>query len=296
MTALERYIRLEALGLWRESPDAEPLEVVVSFGVATLVLTDLDDNPLGHWALAGVQAIGKDGRATVYAMTPDGGETLTIRDRDMVEAIATVSRAYSVPRLPRRRRWRRWLAFAALAAALALAALLVPRLITAQAARMVPPEVADELGDRMLIAVMEARGRPCDTPAARRLLADLAAAVDPAAPPRLRILHLGPSAVALPGRTVLLDRDAAATPNGPPQIAGRVSAALRKEPVAAMMRAAGPLAGLRYILTGALSEAALARATAAALASPGGIDDAWATEDPSLPSDGDWVAMLDACP
>jgi hypothetical protein len=38
LTALERYIRLEATGLWRETPDTPPREVVVSFGKATLLL------------------------------------------------------------------------------------------------------------------------------------------------------------------------------------------------------------------------------------------------------------------
>ena len=58
MTALDRYLRLEAVGLWRERADAPAREVIVSFGRSTLVLTDLEERPLGHWALAGVVAIG----------------------------------------------------------------------------------------------------------------------------------------------------------------------------------------------------------------------------------------------
>jgi hypothetical protein len=68
---------------------------VVGFHDATLVLRDVTDPPLGQWALAGVQAVGADGPATVYAMTPEGGETLAISDPDMVEAIAAVGRARS---------------------------------------------------------------------------------------------------------------------------------------------------------------------------------------------------------
>ena len=94
MTALEKYVRLEAIGQWRETPARAPREVVVSFGDATLVLADLADRPLGHWALAGVEAIGTDGGATLYAMSRDGTETLAIRDADMIEAIAAVTRAH----------------------------------------------------------------------------------------------------------------------------------------------------------------------------------------------------------
>ena len=81
--------------------------MVVSFGSATLLLTDLEERPLGHWALAGVtRARAATGGATVYAMTADGGETLAIRDRDMVAAIAAVARPRSrrAGREPPRRR------------------------------------------------------------------------------------------------------------------------------------------------------------------------------------------------
>jgi hypothetical protein len=92
MTALERYVRLEALGLWRERPGEPVREVVVALGKSTLLLKDLAERPLGHWALAGVVRLGRDGDAVVYSMTADGAETLTIGDREMVEAIAALAR------------------------------------------------------------------------------------------------------------------------------------------------------------------------------------------------------------
>ena len=67
MTALEKYVRLEALGRWRERAGDPPREVVVSLGNATLLLKDLDERPLGHWALAGVVRLGarrRGGRPT----------------------------------------------------------------------------------------------------------------------------------------------------------------------------------------------------------------------------------------
>lgn len=84
MTALDRYTRLEALAIWRENAATPPREVVVSFGAATLVLTDLAEHPLGHWALAGIQPIGTEAGATIYAMTIDGEETLAVRDPEKI--------------------------------------------------------------------------------------------------------------------------------------------------------------------------------------------------------------------
>jgi len=276
MTALERYIRLEALGQWREGPGAAPREVVVSFKNATLVLTDMAEAPLGHWALAGVQAIGRDGPAVVYAMAADGAETLSIRDQDMIEAIAAVSRADALNRRdeaaegPRR---GRLVLLLVLAAGLASAITLAPQVIRSQAARVTPPARVAELADRMLLQLMAARGPLCADPAGSRALDALAARVAPEAPPRMRALDLGPAPVALlPGPTVLIGRSALDTAIGPAEIAGWIALALARE--AAMpgaerlMSAIGPMAGLRYLATGRIEDGALARAARPALAAP----------------------------
>jgi hypothetical protein len=260
MTALDRYVRLEALGTWRESPEAAPREVVVRFGRTTLVLTDLAEAPLGHWALAGVAVLGRERGATVYAMTP-GCETLAIRDPDMIAAIAAVARGPIAPPPPPRRR-RLPLGALLLAAALAAAAVYGPGLIRAQAARMVPPEAAAEIGDRMLIALIEARGAPCDDPAGGRALARLARRLDPAL--RLRVLDLGAPVAALPGRTVLIDRDALAAAAAPEELAGWAALALGRDPLAALLQGAGTARALRYVLTGELDDPALAAAAAPA--------------------------------
>jgi hypothetical protein len=243
---------------------------------------------------AGVQVTGRDGGATIYAMTPVGGETLTIRDSDMVEAIAEVARAHAAP-APARRRRRLPLVPLLVLAALATAAGFAPGLIRAQAARLVPPEKAEEFGDRMLLGVMEARGGSCNEPAGRRALGRLALEIDPASPPRLRVLDLGAApAVALPGGTVQIDRTALARAAEPAEVAGWATAALAADPVAALMRAAGPISDLRYIFTGALGEPALERATRAVLAPPA----APAVATPSVKTDlsaAEWDALRDAC-
>ncbi|MBP7001254.1 hypothetical protein [Amaricoccus sp.] len=275
MTALDKYVRLEALGQWREARGAAAREVVVSFGDATLVLTDLADRPLGHWALAGVQAVGRDGPATVYAMTRDGEETLAIKDADMVEAIAAVSRAHRLREIvpgpkPRPRRWWPWLL---VAAAAALAAGLAPPLLRAQAARMAPPEAVEEFGDRMLLQIMAARGPLCADAEGRRALATLVGRVAEGTTPRVRALDLGATPVTLlPGPTVALGRTALLQADDPAEIAGWVALALAREEMQPgaerLMAEIGPVADLRYVLTGRLSEAALGRAIVAAMAPP----------------------------
>ncbi len=302
MTALEKYVRLEALGLWRESAETAPREVVVSFGNATLVLTDLEDRPLGHWALAGAQPSGRtaDG-ATVYSMTLEGDETLTLRDPEMIAAIAAVSRAYrrAPPLVPPRPRFPLGLSIAALALAGAL--VYGPDLARDLAIRMVPPEQAEEFGDRMLIGLQDTRGALCADPAGLRALAHLSDRVAEGAP--LRVLDLGgagPVAV-LPGPTVLIDRAALGAAGSPEELAGWITAALGADPagrpVRDLMRAAGPAANLRYILTGELTDPALASAATAALSAPPAAQGFVPASGPAAATltDQDWVALQGIC-
>lgn len=240
-----------------------------------LVLADLADRPLGHWALAGVEAIGTDGGATLYAMNSDATETLAIRDADMIGAIAAVTRAHlhrdARDHGPRRhiRLAGALLALAVVAAALGFA----PGLIRAQAARMVPPEAVEGFGDEMLLQLMAGSGALCSDPAGRRALADLAGRVAPGETARLRALDLGATPVAtLPGPTIVLGRATLERADDPVEVAGWIGAALAREAARPgperMMAAAGTLASLRYIFTGHLGEPALARGARAALADP----------------------------
>ena len=114
MTAIDKYTRLEALGQWRESPDQPPREVVVSFGNATLVLSDLDEKPLCHWAMAATSRLSIDGTKAIYTPDTEGFETLEIDDAEMVEAIAQVSRAAIT--INHRTPWLRWVFLAFLLA------------------------------------------------------------------------------------------------------------------------------------------------------------------------------------
>jgi len=278
VTALGRYVRLEATGLWREGAGAPAREVIVAFGATTLILRDLDETPLGHWALAGLRARRRDGAAVVYATNADGAETLTIADPEMNAAIASVAgRAVPASVADGRRRSRAaallWLA---LAAACVLAAVRFgPGLVREQAARMMPPAQAQEFGDHMLLALMETRGGLCDGAAGQSALARLGEAVAPGAPPRLRVLPLGTAPVAaLPGGTVILDRAAVLDAVAAEEVAGWIAIGAARGPTAALLADAGVVAAARYLVTGDFGARALARAADAAATRPPTRDEA----------------------
>lgn len=212
MTALKNYLCLEAIGILRDRPDEAPIEVIVSLGKSTLLLKDTRERPLGHWALAGVVRLGRDGDAVIYSMTAEGGETLTIRDKDMVEAIATLSRpelgqAAPVSRLRSTRRHSWPIVPILLAVLTGVAVLGLPKLLLANADEVMPPEAAAAVGDRILTDLIEKQGPPCNSPSGRAALGRIIARVEPAATPPTYVLDLGVPAALLPGGSLLVDRN-----------------------------------------------------------------------------------------
>ena len=87
MTALDRYVRLESDALWREAPDAQRRDVVISFGNATLVIADQAARPLAHWSLTALNRLNPGERPAVYAPDAEESELLEISDATMIDAI-----------------------------------------------------------------------------------------------------------------------------------------------------------------------------------------------------------------
>ncbi|PZQ48973.1 MAG: hypothetical protein DI556_12535 [Rhodovulum sulfidophilum] len=266
--------RLSARAIWRETPEATPREVLVTLGERTLMFTDAADRPLGHWARAGIRAVGAAGGATRYAILADQEETLEIHDQAMRAALDAGARSFppaqgaAAPRPARRPPWTALLLLVAAGAAAAKG----PGLIEAQAARMAPPAQATEFGDRMLGALLADHGPLCAAPEGAAALDAFAAATAPEA--RLRVLDLGGGTLtaALPGPIVLIDGAALARASDPAELAGWIAQALGPDPgagqVRALMASVGLLADLRYVFTGTLSDGSLARAAAQALSPP----------------------------
>ena len=94
MTALNKYQRLESGGLWRDHPDAQRRDVVVSFGDASLVLKDpRSETPLAHWSLPAVTRDNPGQMPAIYSPGEDAAESLELSDTDMIAALETVHRA-----------------------------------------------------------------------------------------------------------------------------------------------------------------------------------------------------------
>lgn len=263
MTAVTKYRKLEARGLWREVPDGQRREVVVNLGDQTLILTDpRSDTALSHWSLPAVARANPGVMPAVFVPGEDATETLEIDDTDMIAALETVHAAI-IRAQPRPGRLRGVMLGAALAAIAAVFLFWLPDALVRHTASVLPPATRAEIGRLELADLTRIAGAPCTSAPGLAALDRLALRLfGSPETPHLVVLREGVTgAVALPGNYLVLPEALLVVPDGPEVVAGHALAArLRSQasdPVLELLHYAGPIATLRLLTTGALPQEAL---------------------------------------
>lgn len=265
MTALTKYQRLECSGLWRGGPDSQRREVMVCFGNASLVISDIrSGNPLTHWSLPAVERIGTSLPA-LYAPDTDAHEVLEIEDDTMIAAIDKV-RGVIAARRRSDGRLRRSISWAvAVVTALGLA-IWLPGALIRQTATVLPAAKRAEIGGVILADILRSHGAPCSDPLGRRALDRFQTRVlgQSAGGDAVQVLILrdGPQPAAhLPGARVLLSRALVEQADGPALAAGYILAervaAAQSDPILPVLKHAGVIATFRLLITGGLPDGAL---------------------------------------
>jgi hypothetical protein len=275
VTALTRYARLECPGIWRAEPDAQRLDVVVSFGDSSLVISDTAGRALSHWSLAAVARINPGEVPALYTPSAEATELLEVADDTMVEAVETVRRAVARAR-PRGGRVRALALAASLAAVVAASVFWLPEALVRHAVAVLPEPSREEMGTRLFAAIERVSRPPCRGPRADRALAAVAARLAPAVPGGVASVVVVPDAVeralALPGGTIVAGRALVEDHETPEVLAGYVLAeAVRagaEPPLADLLEAAGTWAVVRLLTTGHLPETAFAGYAEARLTDP----------------------------
>lgn len=262
MTALDQYQRLEAAGHWRETPKADPREVIVSFGDATLVLSDpRSEVPVSHWSLPAVIRLNPGASPARYAPGPDDPEWLEVEDDLMIAAIEKVHLAI-VASKPYRGRLRGGLMLASALAMLTLAVFWVPPALVRHAADIAPPAQRAEIGRMILDEVEKTTGGACSRPAGdmvRGKLADRLIGPDAEIAVLPAVLR---GARRLPGPITVIGEDLVEGQATPEVAAGHILAAqavaLENDPLLDALRYAGPRATFHLLTKGTLPRQALA--------------------------------------
>lgn len=262
MTALTEFERLEAQGIWRATPRAEPREVIVSVGEATLIIFDpATEEPLSHWSLPAVARLNDGELPAIYTPRPEEpDETLVIDDPLMLEAIERVHRAIETHRAhPGRLRGVATL----IAAALMLMGLIfwLPDALVRYAARVAPPAQTRAIGEAVLAELSSLTGQVCVRASGQAVLDWLGPRLvgDGAA---LRMVPRLNSARRLPGNLYVLGADLVEAAAGPEAAAGHLLVASQTQSDAEVtlhaLEYAGAQAALKLLTLGRLPENALA--------------------------------------
>ncbi|MBK5926351.1 hypothetical protein [Rhodobaculum claviforme] len=271
MTALRKYQRLECDGLWRAAPGTQRRDVVVAFGEASLILSDVRSGvPLAHWSLPAVTRRNPSAHPALFSPDAEAGETLEIDDTDMIDALETVATA--LRRGGQGRGRIRPTLTVGVMVALGLAVLLwLPGALVDHAVRTLPGATRAEIGAAILGDLAQAGHPVCGAPLGLRALGRLQ---DRLGVGRLVVLDGdgAPAALALPGGIVALGRPMIESHDSPEIAAGHaLAAATRAEaapPLRAALRHIGTLGTLRLLTTGEVEPRALRGHGAARIARP----------------------------
>lgn len=260
MTALTKFSRLEATGLWRATPEDQRREVVVSVGDATLVISDMQDRAITHWSLAAVERANPGERPAIYFPDGDRGETLELSadEKQMIEAIETLRQAIARSR-PRPGRLR-WLGMAlSLALVMALGLFWLPGAMIGHATSVVPQVKRVEIGTALLRRIERIAGPACSGEPGQRSLTKLRARLGTGP------VSLMPAAsfdsLHLPGGRILINRALVEDYEEPDVAAGFIMAehvaALANDPLRDLLEATGVWSAFRLLTTGTLEAQSL---------------------------------------
>ncbi|MCI2395201.1 hypothetical protein [Aliiroseovarius sediminis] len=258
MTALTKYDRLEATGLWRASPDAQRRDVVVSLGNATLTISDMHDTALAHWSLPAIIRLNPGERPALFSPGEDATEELELDDDTLVKAIETVRKVVA-KRRPHPGRLRHWISAGIIGLLVALGVFWLPDALRDYTVSVLPEPTRATIGQRILNRIGRVAGKKCSDPNGQTALELLNTRILGRDAPRVVVLSGGvQSAAHLPGRITLLNRALIEDYEEPDVVAGFILAEdMRRQttdPMNAMLKHAGLRATGQLLTTGDLPD------------------------------------------
>lgn len=257
MTALEQYSRLEASGLWREAPDAQRRDVLVSLGDATLMISTPAEVALTHWSLPAVARLNAGRRPALYAPGPETEERLEIDDPDMIAAIESVRTAID-KRRPHPGRLRVWIGGALAALLLGLGVFWLPGALTRQTVALLPEASREDIGNQLLQEIGRLAGPICTSPRGSSALNRLTRRSLGANAPRVALLPSSiPETIVLPGGILVANAALAEDHETPAVLAGHLMAGdVRRagsDPMLTLLHEAGLGVTFRLLTTGEIA-------------------------------------------
>lgn len=259
MAVKTEYQQLVATGLWRETSEAQRVEVTATIGEETLILSDDQARARAHWSLPALVRANPGSYPAIFHPDGDPGETLELNeDQDeMIRALDRL-RASIDRRRPHPGRLRLVLLVLMVAAVVLGGVIWLPDALRRHAVSVVPQAKRAEIGAALKQEITRVAGQPCDWPEGQDALDRLADRIAPR-DTALR-LHVMPTAVPdalfLPGREILLNKTLVEDYDEPDVVAGFVVAELLRaaatDPLDDLLRFAGPRGSFQLLTIGDL--------------------------------------------
>lgn len=272
MTVLSKYERLECAGIWHPAPDAQRQDVFVSLGKATLVIKSANDTALAHWSLPAVNRINPGERPALYSPGADADELLELDDESMIEAVRIVGRALSKARA-NPGRLRRGVFLVSAIALVGLSVWWLPGAINRHTAALMPGGLRGEIGQRLLRDLEPYAGQACTSRNGTQALAVLRDQLLDEPGWSVVVVPGGPTISAhLPGRLILLRKDAIEDQNTAQLVAGLIVAeaalATAQDPMLDLIDSAGLPATFQLLTQGKVSDETIKTYASTILAEP----------------------------
>jgi hypothetical protein len=260
MTALKKYARIEATALWRATPDDQRRDVIVSIGDATLVISDLKDQPLAHWSLAAVERANPGKMPAIFHPDGDPGETIELpaNEPEMIEAIETLRIAIEKSR-PRPGRLRLFGMSLSVLVVGWLAVFWLPGALQDHTLTVVPQAKRDAIGNALLERIERVSGPVCRDAAGLTALALLSSRLQSG--PLAILPDMTVPSLHLPGGLIVLDRNVIEDFEEPDIAAGYVVTEQTRrdasDPLRDLLQVVSLRENFRLLTTGELSPDAL---------------------------------------
>lgn len=272
MTALKEYDRLESTGIWRESPDAQRRDVLLSFGDATLIIRDKTDTALAHWSLPAIERLNPGARPALFRPGPDAGEELELDDPTLIDAIEKIRKTVA-RRRPHRGRLRLYIFTGLIAAIGALGYFWLPGALVRHTLTVVPDSKRLAIGSDLLTHMTRLTGDTCQSSLGSAALARLKARVLGDAVRKAYIVPSGPNgALYLPGGLLLLNSTVVEDHDDADVVAGYMLAAAEQaslnDPMEQFLRDVGASATLHLLTSGQVEDDVLKDYAETLLAAP----------------------------
>lgn len=269
MTALPEFQRLECNAIWRETRTAQRRDVIVSFGEATLVITDeRAAKALAHWSLPAIIRLNPGKLPAKYAPSQldetsiqagkagelPAEEELELTDETMIGAIEKIQSKIEFAR-PHPGRLRAGFGVGGAAFFALLAVFWLPGATTRHVADVAPMSTRVEIGRQALQDITTLTGQPCHSAMGDAALERLALRLKGA--DQIAVLPEGLNGVRrLPGHIVAVGLPLLAAQDTPEVVAGHIIAAelaaQKADPLVALLEWAGFGASIKLLTTGEL--------------------------------------------